>query len=294
MLELDYEIFPTYGLMTLSFMFFVPFVIGIITSYYNRDVAKASKIVAITMPLFSILGVILITLILGWEGIICALMAIPIFAIMSLIGAFIGVKLFYQNPNRTQITFILFIPFIIAPIESYFGLNEKIFVEETSIEIFASEEQIWNHITRVEAITEEENRVSLFQILGFPRPIEATLDTVAVGGVRIAKFDRGLFFTETVTEMTPKKLLSFSIDADPNSIPPAALDEHVLVGGNYFDVLHGKYELEKISENHYDLHLSSQFRLSTNFNFYSGFWSKSIMRDIQNNILYIVKERSEK
>lgn len=98
MLELDYEIFPTYGLMTLSFMFFVPFVIGIITSYSNRDVAKASKIVAITMPLFSILGVILITLILGWEGIICALMAIPIFAIMSLIRSFYWSQIILSKP----------------------------------------------------------------------------------------------------------------------------------------------------------------------------------------------------
>ena len=31
----------------------------------------------------------------------------------------------------------------------------------------------------------------------------------------------------------------------PNSIPPKALDEHIMVGGKYFDVLEGKYEIEK-------------------------------------------------
>lgn len=292
-METDWDILPTYGLMTLSFMFFVPLVIGIITAYYNEQILRASKIVALVMPLFSILGVIMISVFFNWEGIICALMAIPVFAFMALIGGFIGVNVFYRNPNKLQVSFILFLPFLIAPIEGYFGLNEKIFTENTSITITASREEIWNHITKVDSISDTENKTSLFQILGFPRPIEATLDTIAVGGVRIAKFDRGLFFTETVTEMIPKEKFAFSIVADPKSIPPTALDEHVLVGGNYFDILHGKYELEEISENQFILHLSSKFRLSTNFNFYSGLWSKLIMRDIQKNILEIIKERSE-
>ena len=293
-MEIDWDIIPTYGLMTLSFMFVVPFIIGLITAYYNKDVLRASRILGISMPLFSILGVIFISVLFEWEGIICALMAVPIFAVMALIGGFIGVKVFYRKPNGLQISLILFIPFLIAPIEGYFGLNEQIFREKTSIEITASKEEIWKHITRVEEINERENRISLFQILGFPKPIEATLDTVAVGGVRIARFDRGLFFTETVTEMIPYKTLAFTIDADPNAIPPQALDEHVLVGGSYFDVLEGKYQIEELSDGHYNLHLSSEFQLSTNFNFYSGLWSKLLMRDIQNNILEIIKERTEK
>jgi len=129
--------------------------------------------------------------------------------------------------------------------------------------------------------------------MGFPRPIKAELDTIAVGGVRKAIFDRGLFFTETVTEVVPNKVLAFNIKADPNSTPPTALDEHVMVGGKYFDVLEGRYEIEKISADKINLHLTSTFRLSTSFNFYSGLWSKIIMRDIQKNILQIIKDRSE-
>jgi hypothetical protein len=145
----------------------------------------------------------------------------------------------------------------------------------------------------VKKIEDKENHNSLFQFMGFPRPIEAELDTIAVGGIRKAIFDRGLFFTETVTHVVPNKVLAFNIEADPNSIPPKALDEHVMVGGKYFDVLDGKYELEKVGDNEIKLHLTSQFRLSTSFNFYSGLWSKVIMRDIQKNILEIVKTRSE-
>jgi hypothetical protein len=285
--------FPTTGLMTFSFIFLVPFVVGLIVAHQNDTVTSSRKVVVLAMPMYAVAGLIAISVLLGLEGIICALMALPIFAFMALLGGFIGVRIFERRKDKVMMSLFLLIPFVIAPIENYFGLSEKVFSEHTSITINAGEEKVWQNITRVKTISTEENHISLFQFMGFPRPIEAELDTIAVGGVRKAIFDRGLFFTERVTEVTPNKLLAFDIEADPNSIPPKALDEHVMVGGKYFDVLEGRYQLEKISEQHIILHLTSRFRLSTSFNFYSGLWSKLIMRDIQKNILEIIKERSE-
>lgn len=286
-------IFQTFGLMTMSFMFIVPFVVGLITAYHNDSITSSRKIAAITMPVFAIVGLIGISVVSGQEGIICALMALPVFLFMVLIGGLIGVRVFKRNRNKLYVSAFALLPFLFAPIENQLGLTDKIFTEHTTIEINATSHQVWNNITRVKKISEEENNSSLFQFMGFPRPIEAELDTVAVGGIRKAIFARGLFFTETVTKAEPLKLLAFDIKADPNSIPPKALDEHVLVGGKYFDVLEGKYEIEKINDSKIILHLTSQFRLSTRFNFYSGLWSKLIMKDIQENILEIIKRRSE-
>lgn len=281
------------GLMTLSFMFLVPSVIGLIVAYYHDTVTSAGKIVLLAMPLYAIIGFIAISVFMGKEGPICALMALPLFAFMALLGGFVGVRVFHRRKDKLTVSVLILIPFVVAPLENYFGLSEKIFIEHTTIVINAQENVVWQNITRVQEITEKENRNSLFQFMGFPRPISAELDTIAVGGVRKAIFDRGLFFTETVTEVIPNKVLAFNIEADPNSIPPKALDEHVTVGGKYFDVLEGRYEIEKAGSNKIILHLTSRFRLSTNFNFYSGLWSKVIMSDIQKNILEIVKERSE-
>lgn len=290
----DASYFGTGGLMTLSFMFIVPLVVGLITAYQYKTVTSSGKILILTMPLFSIIGLILTTVLLGKEGIICAFMALPVFAIMSFIGGLIGVYIFERKKNdKLLVSVFLLIPFLIAPLENYLGLSENVFTEHTTITINSTDIQVWQNITRVKEITENENRNSLFQFLGFPRPIEAELDTIAIGGVRKAIFARGLFFTETVTAVIPYKVLAFNIKADPNSIPPTALDEHVLVGGKYFDVLEGKYEIEKINNHKINLHLTSKFRLSTNFNFYSGLWSKLIMNDIQKNILQIIKDRSE-
>lgn len=289
----DISILPTDGLMTLSFLFVVPLAIGLLVAYHYDSLTSSRKVLKVSMPVFSVIGLIGLSVFFGYEGLICALMALPIFALMALIGGLIGVRIFERNKNKLTISIILLVPFLVAPLEEYLGLTDKIFTEKTTIEISSTDSEVWKNITRVKEISEEENNLTLFQIMGFPRPIEAELDTVTVGGIRKAIFERGLFFTETVTEVINEKVLAFNIEADPNSIPPTALDEHVLVGGKYFDVLEGRYEIEKISDSRIRLHLTSKFRLSTGFNFYSGLWSRLIMSDIQKNILQIIKDRSE-
>jgi hypothetical protein len=87
--------------------------------------------------------------------------------------------------------------------------------------------------------------------------------------------------------------MSFTIKALPHEIPLTTMDKHLVVGGKYFDVLNGTYELEKLTEKTYRLHLYSHFKLTTTFNFYASWWAKNIMKDIQNNILQIQKQRAE-
>lgn len=289
----DKPLLKTFGLMTVSFMFIVPFVVGLIVAYHHRSITNAGKIVMMTTPVFAVVGLVVFAVLSGREGMICAVMALPVFMVMAFFGGFVGIGAFKRDPNKLYVSAAALLPFILAPIEHQIGLKEKIFTEHTTISIHATAGQVWHHITRVKEISEQENHASLFQFMGFPRPIKAELDTIAVGGTRKAIFARGLFFTETVTQVEEYKTLAFDIKADPRSIPPTALDEHVTVGGKYFDVLEGKYEIEQINENKVLLHLTSQFRLSTPFNFYSGLWSKLIMKDIQENILEIVKARSE-
>ena len=72
------------------------------------------------------------------------------------------------------------------------------------------------------------------------------------------------------------------------------MDEHVKVGGKYFDVLTGRYEILPQSDGRVRLRLTSQERLSTHFNMYAGFWTDAVMRDIQNSILVVIKNRCER
>jgi hypothetical protein len=114
-----------------------------------------------------------------------------------------------------------------------------------------------------------------------------------VGGVRHASFERGLTFIETVTNWEPEQRLAFTIKADTEHIPPTTLDQHVTIGGRYFDVLDGEYRIERLADGDTLLHLESRQRLSTDFNAYAGLWTDAVMNSLQSSILEVVQHRCE-
>jgi hypothetical protein len=123
--------------------------------------------------------------------------------------------------------------------------------------------------------------------------VEATLSNEGIGGVRHATFEGSVLFVETVDEWEPKRRLGFSIRAQTGQIPPTTLDEHVTVGGKFFDVLYGEYVLEPLANGATRLRLLSRHRVSTDFNWYAHLWTDAVMSDLQKRILFVVKNRSE-
>jgi hypothetical protein len=152
---------------------------------------------------------------------------------------------------------------------------------------------VWNEIVEVPTIQPAEQHPALFTRLGFPRPVSATLSRPGVGGVRRARFEGGVLFLERVTDWVPERLLRFSIAAQTDSIPPATLDRHVTIGGPYFDVLAGRYDIRPRPGGGVVLDLTSELRVSTHFNAYASPWADAIMRSIQRNILQIIRTRAE-
>ncbi len=114
---------------------------------------------------------------------------------------------------------------------------------------------------------------------------------VGVGGVRHAVFDRGLVFAETVTDWQPGKTIAFTIHAE--QAPAKALDEHVVVGGRYFDVLDGRYTLDNLGDGRTRVTLTSTHRLTTTLNGYASAWSRAIMWDLQRVIMRVVSDGAE-
>ena len=93
-----------------------------------------------------------------------------------------------------------------------------------------------------------------------------------------------------VTAWQPQQGFDFTIDLDPKSTPPWPWSQ---IGGPHFDILDGAYTIEPLDEGRVILHLSSRHRLNTKLNFYGGFWTDLILRDIQNYILSVIKQRAE-
>lgn len=142
------------------------------------------------------------------------------------------------------------------------------------------------------AIAPAELPPSWVSRIGFPKPVAATLSHEGIRGVRAASFTGGVVFTETITRWQPDEDLQFSIRANTESIPATTLDEHVSIGGAFFDVLDGEYRLEA-RPGGVLLRLVSHERLSTHFNPYAGLWTDAVMRSIQGEILEVIRKRCE-
>jgi hypothetical protein len=276
-----------FGVMTVSFLFLVPLVVGYLTVRPHPHPSWGYRLLAPWLP--TILSVAACFAV-GWEGTICIVMGLPLLLIFSSLGGVIGAS--GQRGASTALGAML-LPFVAAPLEQRLPQYDRIQQVHTSITIAAPPHAVWNEIVEVPTIRPEEQRPALFTRLGFPRPVSATLSRPGVGGVRRARFEHGVLFLERVTDWIPDRRLRFTIAAQTDSIPPSTLDPHVTIGGQYFDVLSGQYDIHPDAHGGVVLDLSSELRVSTHFNLYATPWVTAIMRSIQLNILEVIRERAE-
>ncbi len=285
----------TVVVMTMAFLFLGPMVMGILT-IRRASVAGSLPIWQwIFLPWITVLLTVFAAMLFFLEGKICVIFALPFALTGATIGGIIGGLSSRRKRNLSVGTTacLAILPLILAPVETHLTAPMQTRTVASEIRIHASATTVWHNIERVPAIQPSELHTTWAQHIGFPRPVEATLSYEGVGGVRHASFEHGLVFIETVTTWEPEHRLAFGIKADTKHIPPTTLDEHVTIGGRYFDVLDGEYSLEPLPNGDTLLHLTSHQRLSTDFNIYAGFWSDAVMQSLQTSILEVIQHRCE-
>lgn len=288
--------FIAYEVMTGAFIFGAPLTMGFLSVWIAEAAGPVSWGRRLFLPWGSSLLALLAALLLGWEGWICVIMLVPAMLVLSTVGGLTAVGIRRLLGKRSLLPCAVLaagFPYAAAPLEELKARTWEVREVRNQVEVRAEANRVWREIRSVPRIAESEQRGSWMHRMGFPRPLEAVLEGEGVGSVRMARFERGLVFAERVTEWDEPRRLAFTIRADTANIPPATLDEHVTIGGPYFDVLSGLYEVEPLAEGWVRLHLSSQHRLSTRFNWYASLWTEWVMSELQSSILEIVKRRAE-
>jgi hypothetical protein len=284
------------SVMTYSFLFGAPFVIGAAINSFAPKEERGSAINLVWRPtLFSVLP-LLVALLVKIEGMICIIMALPICLMLSSLGAvtfYLASQRFAPAKERSGLAALMVLPILAGPVESLHVPTRSQSVTETEILIEAPARIVWENIIRVPRIRKEELPFGISKLMGFPDPVEATLSREGVGGVRQARFEGNVLFTETVSRWEELRTLEFSIRANTEDIPPTTMDEHMIVGGDYFDVLEGRYDIVELEEGRCLLKLRSTHVSITNFNFLTDLWGRAIMGDIQNRILAVIRNRCE-
>lgn len=276
-----------FGAMTWSFLFLVPLCMGFLTVRPHPAPSWTFRLLAPWVP---ITLSVLVAWVTGWEGAICIVMGMPILLILGSTGGVLAAMV----GRRAGVPVAALLPFLLAPLEARLPLPTSLRRVESTIVIATAADRVWAEIIAVPTITPGEQRAALFTRIGFPRPVSATLSHQGVGGVRMARFEGGVLFVETIADWEPDRLLRFTIRPETDSIPVTTLDRHVVVGGRYFDVLTGTYRIEPWAGGGVALRLTSELRVSTPFNFYAGPWADAIMQSIQANILAVLRDRAER
>ena len=283
----------TFAIVSLSFVVLVPITLGGLTTLLGIRFFSASTFWVFFAPMLTVVIAFFVSIITQLEAVLCVVVAAPIYLPVALLSGWATSAIIKRRNSRLNLPLLVLLPLAFSPLESLWEQPHETFEVLDTIDIAAAPADVWDEIASVPAIAPDELPFQWIYWLDFPRPISAEIDKKAVGGKRLARFEREVSFFEVVTEWDEKKSLAFTIEADPRFIPHTAFDSHIIVGGRFYDVLNGRYEIEEVSPKLSRLHLTSEHRLSTPFNAYAGWWSEWVMRQVQGSILEVIKNRAE-
>ena len=277
--------------MTCAFILLVPLAIGALTVWVAPSRLLRSWPYAVFMPWLAALLTVGAIWLMRLEEVVCIVLALPLFLPLSSIG---GLIVRWRRQRRDGaarlIGIFLLAPYLITPIELQLPAPGAVRTVETSMVVAADAATVWAHITEVYEIERDEQRFSPFHWIGLPKPRQAMMASPGPDGIRYGHFENGLVFIEEILTWQENVFFSFTIERDPNAAIPAILHE---IDGPYFQVLDGFYRIEPLPDGTVRLHLSSRHQLTTHFNAYAGLWTDAVMRDLQQDILSIVRNRSE-
>lgn len=286
-----FDYFELANLMTYTFLIWLPLAIGALTVQLSGFRKYFSLLF---LPLLSIIVLFFIVSISGVDGTIClVILAAPMLA-SSLVGGLLmaGINRLISK-DRLSVFLIAMFPLVSGPVESTIRGTYMSDAVITTIEVNAEREQVWKNITRVENIRKEELPWTFTHSIGIPTPRHSILDREEVGGIRDIRWNGGIRFEEHITEWKEGEGFSYRFVLDSTNLPLYALDKHIRVGGQYFDVLDGSYELQSLPGNRTRITLCCRYRLTTRFNWYASWWVRLFLNDFQRSVLTVVKGRVE-
>jgi hypothetical protein len=281
-----------YATMLGSFMYLAPMIVGAVTVYVAERIERrtwgyylAAAFIANT---FFVLGALLILI----EGLICAIVIIPMFGVLAMLGGLLAGALcrLLMKPER-PLYGLLLAPFALGAVEPP-PTAERINAVERSVLIDASPERVWRTIQSAEDIRPHEVDSAWLYRIGIPLPLAGVTREERGERVRTITMGKSVYFDQVVTEWVPERLMAVKHRYYADSFPPYAMDEHVVLGGHYFDVNRTSYVLTPQGRRT-ELTIRLEYRVSTPFNWYADPFAYALFADFERVILDFYKRRSE-
>ncbi len=280
--------------MSGAFIYLAPVLVGAVTVYVAERRERHSWgyyfLASFAANLLFILGTLLIMV----EGLICAILIFPLFATLGGLGGMLmgAVCRITRWPKQTLYSFSV-LPLLLGLLEPQVPLPDRIGRVERSVLVQASPEQVWAQVWNVRDIRPRELDSAWMYRIGVPLPRSGLTRTRADGAlVRGITMGKGIRFDQVVAELEPGRHVRWTYDFGPDAFPPRALDDHVRIGGQYFDLRGTSYSLAPEGDAT-RLTVRMEYRVSTRFNWYAQPLAQWLMGDFGDRVLHLYRARSE-
>ena len=204
----------------------VPFVASLVSAFMYCLRTQRTFGQAYCTGLLSIILLGLFVLITALDGLICLLMALPLAAIIAVVGSAFGKgladALCHRFPGIPPAIVFLLLPVIVA-FEHKTAQPVPQRMVTTTILIAGDIDKVWQTVIAFPRIEAEPE--GLFRA-GIAYPIEARIDGRGVGAIRYCTFSTGSF-VEPITTWEPNRLLAFDVTSSPPPMEEFSMYEHV-------------------------------------------------------------------
>ena len=282
-----------YAAMMGSFIFLAPMAVSAVTIYLAERLARRGWgyyifTGAAANSLF-VLGTVPALL----EGWICVIVILPLFAAIGMVGAVImGAVCRLTNWPKQAVYSISMLPLILGAIEPTDGLPVRLRTIERTVTIDAPRDVVWDHLMNVRDIKHEEVAEGIAFRIGVPPPISAVSEAIEGQAARRVSMGKHVYFDQIETERRDYEYIQWQQRFYPDSFPPGAFDQHVVMGGTYFDIDKISYALDPQGTST-ELTINMHYRVSTRFNWYADAVARLVLGNLEEVLLGVYQRRSE-
>jgi uncharacterized protein YndB with AHSA1/START domain len=276
-----------------SFVYLTPAVCGAVTVYMAERIERRSWGYYLWAPWVSTALFVAGTLLVFIEGMICAIVIIPLFAVMGSVGGLaMGIVCRITHWPRPALYSFAMLPLVLGAIEPRLPDPDRFSSTTRTLFIAAPAERVWHELNDARDIQPREVGDAWAYRIGVPMPVAGVTTNTPEGRVRQVQWQKNVHFDEIITEWQPGRLLKWRYRFAPDSFPAGALDDHVMIGGQYFDLRDTTYTLTP-RDGGTELRVDVSWRVSTRFNWYADRVAQFLLGDGAAHILRFYKARSE-
>ena len=283
----------SYAAMMGSFIYLSPLLVGAVTVYVAELQQRRTWGYYLWAPFVANVLYVLGTMVIMLEGLVCALLIVPLFGAMGALGGLImGAVCRMTHWPRQTLYSLGALPLLLGGLEQYTPLPERVHAVEHVRLVAATPEQVWHQLENARDIQPQEVGDAWMYRIGVPLPTAGVTEHRPEGAVRHVTMGNGIHFDQIATEWLPNRRVHWIYRFVEDSFPPHALDDHVRIGGDYFDLIDTDYSLTPRGEAT-ELRIRMSYRVSTRFNWYAQPLAHWLIGNFEQVILRFYATRAE-